>query len=370
MWEGVLGVPTQEKGPRAARDFTEAQRLSSRRLGFSVTKACPLRCGHCSVSALPQLSNTTFRADFGMAVAQQLPALRSAGIEFIDFTGGEPTLATQFVCAVSAAARDVGISTGIVSAAHWAKTEATARRFVEVLFKDIDNWDISTDIYHLEFVPLSFVERAFGVLTDAGRTPVIRIAYHEPMTYDDALLIDRVQLFAGNRIAFQPVGPVGRATEIFQYVPVQNDSWDRAPCPTTGPLVQAGGRVSPCCAPLSHEDSEHPLLLGNAFREPLVDILHRWRVHPLLQTIRLWGFAPIFEWLEDARPTSYRHILRHRACHQCIELVRDGDLLAVAMERANTMRHRVKVAFALIEYFGEHWLDAELQEEARRLLAV
>lgn len=352
--------------PRSVKSFKEAQVLSAYRLGFSVTKACPLRCSHCSVSAAPELGHTTFPRDFGYKVARQIPKLREIGIKFIDFTGGEPTLAREFIQIVSSIAKKNEIQTGITTAAHWATNEANAQKYV-TRFKHIDNWDISTDVYHLPFVPLENVKLAHGVLTKNGKPPIIRVAYHEPLTLEDAQLIDTVHKFAGQRMGFQPVGPVGRAAEWFDYPPVTENEWDRTPCPSTGPLVQSSGQVAPCCAPLSHEEYDHPLLLGNAFDEPLDQIVMRWRTNPLLQTIRVWGFRPVVRWLTESKCTQ-KHIFRHRVCHQCVQLIRDRELCDFVMQKASAFSHRIKLAYALIKEYDEHWLDDDLRREAQTLL--
>ncbi len=231
--------------PRTADSYAEAQAMSSRRLGFTVTRACPLRCAHCSVSAGPELGATTFGADFAHRVVDQLEELWAADVRFLDFTGGEPTLAPNFVRAVSAAGKSVGMTSGMVTAAHWAVTPQQANRFV-TRFCGVDNWDISTDVYHLPFVPVDRVNIAFRTLTERGKHPLVRIAHHEAMTYEDAKLIDLVRTFAGDNIAFQSVGPVGRAANIFMDVPVARERADLGACPTTGPLVKVTGEVSPC----------------------------------------------------------------------------------------------------------------------------
>ncbi|MBV1856445.1 radical SAM protein [Catellatospora tritici] len=353
--------------PRTASNLLEAQTVSAYRIGFVVTEACPLRCAHCSVSAGPELGATTFRADFAERISAQMSELAAAGIRFVDFTGGEPTLARAFVRRVGAAAKASGMVTGIVTAAHWATSAERAADWIEV-FADIDHWDISTDVYHTEFVSIDRIRHAFEALRRVGKTALIRVAHGEPMTYPEARLIDEVRGFAGERMAFQPVGPVGRARELFEYAPVGEDSWDTTPCPSTGPLVQPGGRVAPCCAPLSHERQDHPLQLGDATREPLVDIVHRWRVHPLLQTLRLWGFGPVLGWLREGG-SPYRHILRHRVCHTCVELIRDPDLCRYAMSRACEPRHRLRLAYGLRTTFGERWLAERVQAEAAAALA-
>lgn len=362
-----MNTVSNKTTPRNAANFLEAQAMSYKRLGFSVTKACPLRCAHCSVSASPELGRTTMKEEFGRRVADQIPSLNAIGIEFIDFTGGEPTIASTFVRTVSGAAKRNGISCGIVTAAKWAKSREQAKSFVQS-YPHIDNWDISTDLYHLPFVKVDQVRLAFEVLSSVGKPPLIRIAHHEPITYEEAVLIDEVHRFAGRRIGFQPIGPVGRGVDIVQLEAADDQTYDRSPCPTTGPLVQSTGLVAPCCAPLSHEEYDHPLMLGNAFEEPLVDIVERWRVHPLLQTIRLWGFEPIVGWLVKAN-VNWTNILSSRTCHQCVNLIREPTLANIVMDRASTLSHKVKLAIALKWYFGEDAMDRQIMKEASLALS-
>lgn len=348
--------------PRRVQDQHQAQALASRRLGFSVTKACPLRCAHCSVSAAPDLKHTTYTSTFTDKVVAEMPELARAGITCIDFTGGEPTLAPDFIHRVSEAAAAQGMSVGIVSAAHWATSAAQAHRFIE-RFPCVTHWDISTDIYHLPFVPIERVRLAFEALSAQGRPPMVRVAHHEPLSYPEAELIASIHRFAGERMGFQPIGPVGRAETLVQAQPATRASFDRSPCPTTGLLIQTDGRGAPCCAPLSHEESDHPLRSGNAFTERLVTLVQRWRVNPLLQTIRLCGFEPVVAWL-DEEPALTRQ-LRTRHCDLCVSMARTGRLLHVAAERAARLEHRIQLAQALKTWFDEPWMEAQLVAEAK-----
>ncbi|QPH54660.1 radical SAM protein [Pontivivens ytuae] len=357
-----------KQGPRHVKSFREALALSSRRLGFSVTQGCPLKCGHCSVGASPELHANRYGRSFGQEVVRQMPAIADTGIWSIDFTGGEPTLLMGFVGDVSAAAAEFDISCGIVTAAHWARTREQARRTLRCL-RNIDHWDISTDVYHTDFVRLDAVERAYEMLKDEGKSVIIRIAYHEPMTRDDAVLIDAVMAFAGRDVSFQPIGPVGRGSDITQSSIADAESYDRGPCPTTGPLIQWDGRVAPCCAPASHEMHDHALWLGSAHCSPIADIVRRWRIDPLLQTIRVWGFEIVRNWFAEAGVEG-AHILRSRTCDTCVEMLRDPTLLAIAVERAGTLSHRVRLAYALLEEFDEPWLDELLRREAAEYLRV
>lgn len=354
--------------PRTAASFLQAQSLSSRRLGFSVTAACPLRCGHCSVSASPDLSHTTWRAEFGEVVAAQMQDLRRADVRFVDFTGGEPTLAREFVPRVAAAAKAAGMVTGIVTAAHWATSESGVARTLEQ-FAAVDRWDISTDVYHLPFVGLDRVARAFDALSEAGKQPLVRIAHHEPLGVEDARLIDSVHRFAGRRIAFQPIGPVGRGKLVAVSIGASERDYERSPCPTTGLLIRADGAGAACCAPLSHEPRTHPLWYGNALCDPLVSMLQRWRTDWVLQTVRLWGFEIIARWAREDG-VAVDGLLKRRTCDLCVGMVTHPGVAASARRRALTLDHKVRVAAGLLEHFGEPWADELLRREASEMLGA
>jgi hypothetical protein len=295
-----------------------------------------------------------------------MPDIAKAGIVSIDFTGGEPTLLMTFLERVTRAASQFGITCGIVTAAHWANTERQANQVARQL-GEIDHWDISTDTYHTEFVPLSAVERAYTLLRSAGKSVIIRIAHHEPITYEDAVLIDRVMRFADRNVSFQPIGPVGRGGDLTESSAADSASFDKSPCPTTGPLIQWNGRVAPCCAPASHEAQDHALWIGSTQFESIVDLIGRWRTDALLQTMRLWGFGPLREWFAQAG-VSDSHALTTRTCDTCVKVLRDPRLMEIAVDRANELDHRIRVAHALLTEFDEPWLDDQLRCEAQEYL--
>ena len=345
--------------------FAEALRLSSRRFGFSVTSVCPLRCAHCSVDAGPRAPDARLYSGAAVdRIAAQIADLARIGITSIDFTGGEPTLVLPFVARISAAAVSHGIDCGIVTAAKWAYSDAGVESMIRKL-PDIANWDISTDIYHLPFVALDYVERAFRGLERAGRRPLIRIAHHEPLTAAEETLIFDVYQFAGRRIHFQPIGPVGRGADLVPAEPVDRHAVDRSPCPTTGPLARPDGVVAPCCAPLSHTELPAAFRIGHVLEDSLVEIVQRWRINPLLQTLRVWGFAPILRWCDELG-VDPEHRLRSRQCDTCVELFRDLPLVEALFDRAAELTHRVKLGYVLKHDFDEPWIESSLVHEARQ----
>jgi hypothetical protein len=293
--------------------------------------------------------------------------IAESDIKFIDFTGGEPTLAEYFVSNVSKAAKKYNIKTGIVTSAHWASNKENARRIIDK-YPHIDEWDISTDIYHLEFVNLDHIITAYGLLKEEyNKNAVIRVAYHEPFTKDDCELILKLNDLFGKNIGFQPIGPVGRAEEFIENASVSIENYEKSPCPSTGLLIQPFGTAVSCCAPLSHEDYEHPLRLGNAFTEPISSLISKWRINPLLQTIRLWGFEPVFNWLSESG-YSLEDILKEKTCHTCVAIIQDKSLCEIAFNRSNEFMHKLSLALSLKQFFNERYMENAIINEAKILL--
>ena len=354
------------KEPETEDGFIKAQAKSSKRLGISVTQACPLKCAHCSVNATPDKNQTTLNAFAGQKIASQIEKLAENHIKSIDFTGGEPVLAADFVTMVSAVAKSSKITTGMVSSAYWAKNKKMAFRTLNK-FKNIDTWDISTDIYHLPFVSIENVELAFNMLADIGKKPLIRIAHHEPLQYEEAVLIDKVHKFANENISFQPIGPVGRADSLFHFMKTDETEYDRSGCPSTGPLILPNGDVVSCCGPLSHMELDNPFKLGNVFIEPLTNIVEKWRVNPLLQTMRLWGSAPLITWLKEAGfKDKWYH--SHKVCHQCVELMKNPELLKYVLNKSSKLMHKIKLSHALDKYFKEPWMESTTMIESKKFM--
>lgn len=310
----------------------EQQRLASLTLTFCVTRRCPLTCAHCYQDSGPKVSSPILGLELARKFASELPELVAAGLEYVGFTGGEPTLAVDFVRHVSDACAEHGVETGIVSAAQWAGSDASAERMLARL-PSITCWDLSTDRYHLEHVPLTNIERAFRLLAAQGKPPLVRFAHHTPpdaaagaFDPDDAALVRAIHAFAGERISFQPVQARGRGRALpLRRKPAANEAAALF-CMSEGLFVDEEGRILPCGSLLAAERSAHALLLGNAHDGSFTSALVRWRTHPLLQLLRL-GTLPAT--LHRLPALAGEHALAGESdCERCVGLLRDTKRVA------------------------------------------
>jgi hypothetical protein len=277
------------------------------------------------------------------------------------FTGGEPTLAPFFVSEVSRRAAEWGVKCGIVTSAFWARDDRKNRAFVSQ-YPGIEQWDISTDLYHLPFVPLARVQAAYLSLKSLGKTTKIRLAYHKPLHYEEAVLIDHVRHFAEQDLQFQAISPIGRAKDLVDFPSCSAEKMDRSGCPSSCLSILANGKAAPCCGPLAMEVFDHPLIIGRIQDASLEELLLRWRTHPILQTLRLWGVSPFISWLREAGVNFHWH-LANRVCFQCIALMQDARSLEIISQRSSTIEHQIKLALALHHYFDEPWLAEKLNAQ-------
>ena len=142
----------------ASQDLVLLQQAGEHHLGLSMTKACPLSCGHCSAATVPASMHGSVSipsADV-LRYCAEMPELARRGLTSISLTGGEPVLALDHVAALSRAAREAGIRTTLVTGLYWAAGAATRRKVIAAL-PCVDSWNISWDRFHAAEVKLANV---------------------------------------------------------------------------------------------------------------------------------------------------------------------------------------------------------------------
>jgi len=288
-------------------ELIRLQRSGERHVGFSLTKACPLSCAHCSAATVP----ASMRRAVSMPAAlvrrccAEMPALAARGVRAISLTGGEPVLCLDDVAALSRAAREAGIRTTLVTGLYWAAGPASRRRVIAAL-PDVDRWNISWDRFHAAEVRLTDVAHAARAIRDTGAAVTIRVAVDDPATPEDEAMYDRlVDAIPDVEIVVQSVRPVGRAGGAVPPADpppraagdVSAPSW---PCLSTGPLVMPDGSARPCCSSMMDEP-DHPFAARSAAHG--LAALHRdWTDDPLLLLLRGIGFAPIIRLIGEIAP--------------------------------------------------------------------
>jgi organic radical activating enzyme len=330
------------------------QRQASRHVAFSLTEACPLRCAHCIVATvLPrERYRVTLSLEQAQSYAEQLPALREFGVERVSFTGGEPLLAPEQLSLLSEAAAGTGMRCTVVTACHWAKTRESARRTILKL-PHIQNWHLSTDRFHEEFLPVEFVARAAEAAVGEGRTVIVRMAVNSSPTEEDRRVFESLKgsLPGGVEVAIQSVSKVGRAEDLDIEVPAGNRSG--IPCLSTGMVVRHDGTVSPCCSSLIDQRAGHPFQYERAETAGLAETYEAWQADPLLRLIRSVGFGPLLNWVREDDPDHpVLTSVPDHPCDICTGLWKRPGTAESLRSRCDTEGVRRKVAELYETVFG------------------
>jgi hypothetical protein len=297
------------------------------------------------------------RLEDALAWIEQARSYRGGAIQALALTGGEPFYNEETLAQVSAYGQQLGFMISVVTNAYWASTPAAARRALERL-PAVQAITISTDVYHQQAIPFSFVENAvraarahqrvynISVCTDSEDDPRFQEVMNELAAIGES---DNVQVTI--------TLPVGRAA---QQVP--RDAYHTAPEPTvcacpvaSSPVLFPNGDVIGCIGPLLTLRSQHPLLLGSLRRQSLSDILDGAELNPILHAIRVWGPHKLVSLLKERGfhallPSEY---ICDAACDVCYKLLSDARIVTALEEVFVDERLRQTVAYGRVYYLSE-----------------
>jgi hypothetical protein len=268
-------------------------------LHLLLTYQCTLACDHCFVWGSPRQNGTMTLADIQHILTQ---AAEQGTVKTIFFEGGEPFL---YYATLLKGVQEVvrcGFSSGIVTNAYWATSEADALEFLRPFAGLLSNLTISSDLLHWS-IPLSQQSRnamraaeVFGIPT--GMISVARPDKETPLSP------------AGLPYAEGKVMYRGRAAEkLTQYAP--HKPWtDFSACPHEN--LRDPGRLH--LDPLGFLHICQGISIGNILQTPLKEICTRFDpdLHPITGCIIRGGPAELIRAYDLPHADDYAD-----ACHLC-----------------------------------------------------
>jgi len=138
-----------------------------RHVGLILNYQCNAACRHCYLACSPDFNNDYMTA----AAAERIcTALYAKGIRSLHIGGGEPFLNFGRLIDVITAVRKSGLSIEYVETnAFWAKDDDEAiKRLQKLKDAGADNLLISTDPFHIEYVPMSMPLRLAEICDQIG----------------------------------------------------------------------------------------------------------------------------------------------------------------------------------------------------------
>jgi hypothetical protein len=252
-------------------------------INLTYTRTCPLRCRHCITESSPLVKDTM---DLDQA-SGYLPAIAQFAPELC-ITGGEPFLRHREIVELAKRARALGLRVSVVTGAGWVKRESNAKRKLRSLADaGVQLIGISWDVYHAEQTPIGGAVMVARLATELGMQVAVRVtvpanagtaAYERAfegipvlMTRSPTLRLGQAKHLPDEHFHISPAIPAGTCPVVLH------------------PNIEPDGKVYACCGPARLSAPVSHLMLGDARKEPLEDILRRSTQDPILMAINLRG---------------------------------------------------------------------------------
>ncbi len=297
-------------------------------LNLLIGRTCNAACAHCSIESSPR-NKRRMDADTVARAARLVRAFaRSTGAERVVLTGGEPFLFRGQILALAHEARAAGLRVGVETNAFWAKSSAAAESILEAF--PIDDFLLSTSLYHQQFVPWQRVLTAYRTARAGGRKAIVRIALDRRDLAAEGDMLRRARAHVPEaHLELQDVLPFGnRAGDAAAPVAAEAGGVDPLLCPADGMIVLDNGRVDPCCSSLNTL-ARHALVMGRINADPPDVLLRRVNADPVFEFLRREGVRPFLELLHARGSAGHIRALPANPCHACALIVGDPRLRRV-----------------------------------------
>ncbi|MGD2143647.1 MAG: radical SAM protein [Anaerolineae bacterium] len=261
-------------------------------LHLLLTYQCNFECDHCFVWGSPWQSGTMKLEDI-REILRQAEALGT--VEWVYFEGGEPFLYYPILSRGVQEAADRGFHVGIVTNSYWATAVEDALAWLEPLSGLIEDFSVSSDLYHYDEALSRQVEDAC-VAARRLSIPIGVISVAQPKEDGSETTLT----YRGRAVEKLASQATLRPWEIFDECPYEN--------------LRQPGRVH--VDPLGHIHVCQGISLGNLFRSPLTEICEVYdpEAHPVTGPLLAGGPAELAR-----RYGATPHGRYADACHLCYE---------------------------------------------------
>lgn len=272
---------------------------------FSPTTNCNLHCAHCDIEQTPEILSKRVAIKFLAACARM-------GIKRVGFTGGEPFLALEFLCAISKEAARLNMLFGrIMTNGGWFHTDKELILALKRLFRAGYDGDLclSIDAFHRQDIRkcVSFIRTAAAIW---GRYDIVSIAAVKGAKERQTrrrfaslaqaicgrlitsggrpVAIKSENLFI--RISYIDLSPIGKAAGLKK---AWDGRWfkdDLCKGPGNVFFVLPDGAVKPCCGYAADSDI---LTIGSIKRDSPEQLIRNARNNRFITAVFSSGLHPI-----------------------------------------------------------------------------
>lgn len=151
------------------------------------TYKCSAACKECCFQCSPKLNIRLSYEDIKNFISSSVKEFGDS-LKVCVFTGGECTLLGDDLFKAITLAKELGLSTRIVTNASWAKTKSSAEKMISKLVNSgLDEINYSTGDNHQEWIPLKYIKNAVKASFEQSLSTTISIESFKGsnFSYDD-----------------------------------------------------------------------------------------------------------------------------------------------------------------------------------------
>jgi hypothetical protein len=286
----------------------------------------------------------------------------SSGFQSVWITGGEPLLFVEEVGYLIEATRSLGMHPAVQTNAYWARSLGEALDMAMALKqRGVSLVAISTDRFHLPFVPLCNVLHAVRACKQVGVPVTVSLS----VLKDDSIARGIKDVLSVEEIPVgdQPVVPFGRARQIHRSRLLTSSCIPESGCWLAFvPNVFPDGTVIACCGPAHALAPGNPLILGNATRASLTDLLEGAQRSPVLAILRMGGPLALLEELRSASLGYHPCADYTGKCEVCVTSLSRPEVLQTLEKLFGSRTRQLEIAGAALI------VAARVQEEIEKQL--
>ena len=325
-------------------------------LGLVITYKCQIACSHCILEASPRRTEEMELTDARQWI-HQASSYRNGQFKVLSLTGGEPFYNLDLLRQISDIAEKAGLLVTVVTNAFWAFTRETALDTLKSI-PAVRMLAVSADAYHQAEIPIERVQHAVAAAQQLELEYSVAVCTENEQDETYLSFLRKLEAFVSrDRINTATTLPVGRGATSLKgsqyeasHVPASSACWA-----ASTPMIFPDGRVVACIGPVISLRNSHPLLLGNAKRTPLSEILDQAQLNPILHALRVWGPSKLIDLLgqsgwADLLPNNY---IKGSVCAACYSLMSDCRVIVCLNQLAQDPNFVEKVAYGRLYYLKE-----------------
>lgn len=337
-------------------------------LVLNYTMKCALACDFCCYGCNP---NRKEKMPFELAERLIREAAELDTFSSVGFTGGEPLLFPEEICALADVLDEVNLPFTIATAAHWAVDDAYSKELLGYLKnKGLIRLNISHDPSHMKFVDKAIVMNAVRAASELGIATYVVGTFNSIHESLESFLPEAIDLPKVSLLT-KYVAKVGMAKkwDITQELYGLSLDTEDLCCyrrVNHDIVIWHDGSVYPCCSTFNR--ATPGIKVGNAHDLSLREIWEKIEGSLLFRIMKRQGFGELYSILHSRAPHLYTQLPQAQdvvgPCSLCNAIFKDKAMCSEVLQVISEYE-KEKVSHALeivVELLGINKATSVVEE--------